>query len=249
MALFQYFASDKLVLLSAGAREVSALEAPELHGIVERLCQLADLPKPRIAMMDTSMPNAFATGRSPSKATICVTTGLMRTLDKPEIEAVLGHELAHVKNRDMTVITFASLFATMAAYILQVGMWFGFGGDQRDRRDGNAIILVYLVSLVVWAVSFMLLRALSRYREYAADRGSAILTGAPSHLASALLKIEGNMRRIPTQDLRQAQTMSAFYIMPAVGRDAIAELFSTHPSLEHRLARLRAMEQNMEKVS
>jgi heat shock protein HtpX len=242
-ALFQYFASDKLVLLSTGAHEVSAAQAPEVHRIVERLCQLADLPKPRIALMDTPMPNAFATGRSPKNATICVTTGLMRTLDGPEVEAVLGHELSHVKNRDMMVITFASLFATMASYIVQMGMWFGFGG--RGRRD-NSIAMAYLVALVVWALSFLLLRALSRYREYAADRGAAILTGAPSQLASALLKIEGNMRRIPNQDLRQAQTMNAFYIMPAVGRDAIAELFSTHPTLEHRLARLRALEQNME---
>ncbi len=249
MALFQYFGSDKLVLLSTGAHEVSAAQAPELHGIIERLCQLADLPKPRVAMMDSAMPNAFATGRSPKKATVCVTRGLMDTLDRPEVEAVLAHELAHVKNRDMTVITFASLFATMASYIVQMGMWFGFGGDDRDRRDGgNSIAMVYLVSVVVWAVSFVLLRTLSRYREYAADRGAAILTGSPSHLASALLKIEGRMRRIPSGDLRQAQAMSAFYIMPAVGRAAISELFSTHPSLEHRLERLRAMEQSMETV-
>ena len=251
MALFQYFASDKLVLLSTGAREVSAAEAPELHGMVERLCQLADLPKPRVALMDTPMPNAFATGRSPKQATVCVTTGLLQTLDRAELEAVMSHELSHVKNRDMMVITFASLFATMASFIVQTGMWFGFGGygnDRDDRDGGNAVILAYLVSLVVWVISFFLLRALSRYREYAADRGAAILTGAPSQLASALLKIEQamGMRRIPTQDLRQAQTMSAFFIMPAGGREAIAELFSTHPTLEHRLARLRALEQGME---
>jgi heat shock protein HtpX len=251
MALFQYFASDKLVLLSTGAHEVSAAEAPELYGIVERLCQLADLPRPRIAIMNTPMPNAFATGLSPKQATVCVTTGLLNTLDRPELEAVLGHELSHIKNRDMMIITFASLFATMASFIVQTGMWFGFGGfDGRGRRDGNAVVMAYLVSLLVWVVSFFLLRALSRYREYAADRGAAILTGAPSQLSSALLKIEQSMgmRRIPTQDLRQAQTMSAFYIMPVVGRDSIAELFSTHPTLEHRLARLRQLEQGMERV-
>lgn len=246
MLLFQYFFSDRLVLASTGAREVSRQEAPELHALVERLASLADLPKPRVAVVPTPVPNAFATGRSPSHAVVAVTTGLLERLDGPEVEAVLAHELSHIKNRDVAVMTIASFFATVASFIVQNFFFFGgaFSGDDREDR-GSAAILVYLVSLVVWLVSFFLINALSRYREYAADRGSAFLTGAPGQLSSALLKISGTMQRIPNRDLRQAEAMNSFFIIPALRGESLMELFSTHPSLEHRLAQLRELERQM----
>ncbi len=248
MVLFQYFVSDKLVLLSTGAREVSAQQEPELHRIITRLSQIADLPTPRIAIMDTMVPNAFATGRSPKHAVIAVTRGLTQLLEPQELESVLGHEMSHIKNRDMMVLTYASLFATVASFIVQVGAWTGFGIGNRNDRDGNnAAAVVFLVSAVVWAVSFFLLRALSRYREDAADRGSVLLTGSPSTMRSALIKVSGTMQRIPNNDLRTAQAMNAFFIVPQVKASA-TEIFSTHPSLEHRLARLEAMERNMNAV-
>jgi heat shock protein HtpX len=249
LVLFQYFASDKLVLLSTGAREVTPQEAPDLYRIVERLAQSADLPTPRVAIIETGMPNAFATGRSPKHAVIAVTRGLTRLLEPQELEAVLGHEMSHIKNRDMMVLTYASLFASVASFIVQIGMWtgFGFGYGDRDNRDDNAAVVVFLVSAVVWLVSFFLLRALSRYREYAADRGSVLLTGSPAVMRSALIKVSGVMQRIPNTDLRAAQSMNAFFIVPAV-KEAAIEVFSTHPSLEHRLARLEAMERNMNAV-
>lgn len=243
MLLVQYYMSDRMVLWSMGARLVERDEAPELHAIVERLAALADLPKPRVAVVDTAMPNAFATGRNASHAVVAVTTGLLQRLEPAELEAVLGHEMTHIKNRDMTVITLASFFASVASYITQMGLWFGFGFDDREERNGA--ILVYLASAVVWFLSFLLIQALSRYRELAADRGSAILTGSPSELASALLKISGQMERIPNRDLRQAEPMSAFFIIPAISRDSILELFSTHPSLEHRLAQLERLAEEM----
>lgn len=249
----QFFFSDKIVLWSMGAREVGPDEAPELHAIVERLSALADLPKPKLAMAANRMPNAFATGRSPKNAVVAVTTSLLERLDPPELEAVLAHELTHVRNRDVTVITLAGFFAVVAGFLMRflmyMGMGFGYGYDDDGEREGYGIILVWLVSLGVWVVSFVLIRALSRYREYAADRGSAILTGAPSRLASALVKISGTMERIPDRDLRQAEGMNAFFILPALRRASLAELLSTHPSLEHRLERLKAMEQEIEKVS
>ncbi|GAF26420.1 Zn-dependent protease with chaperone function [Moorella thermoacetica Y72] len=243
----QYYFSDRMVLWSMGAKEVSPREAPELHALVERLAALADLPKPRVAIVPTPMPNAFATGRNPANAVVAVTTGLMERLTPSELEAVLGHELTHVKNRDMTVLTLASFFATVASFIVQNFFYWGgaFGGG-RDRDERNNIMLVYLVSLVVWLVSYFLIRALSRYREFAADRGSAILTGSPGQLASALVKISGSMARIPTRDLRQAEAFNAFFIIPALNGNSIMELFSTHPSLERRLAYLRRLEQEME---
>jgi heat shock protein HtpX len=250
LVLFQYFASDKLVLLSTGAREVSAQEEPELHRIIERLAQIVDLPKPRVAIMETNVPNAFATGRSPKHAVIAVTRGIVTLLEPQELESVLAHEMSHIKNRDMMVLTYASLFASVASFIVQIGMWTGFGGGfgGRDDRDGNnSAAVVFLVSAVVWAISFFLLRALSRYREYAADRGSVLITGAPSTMRSALLKVSGTMQRIPNSDLRTAQAMNAFFIVPQV-KSAAVEIFSTHPSLEHRLARLEAMERNMNQV-
>ncbi|WP_324717102.1 zinc metalloprotease HtpX [Carboxydochorda subterranea] len=249
MLLVQYYFSDKMVLWSVGAREVSPAEAPELHDIVGRLAALADLPKPRLAIVPTDVPNAFATGRSPSAAVVAVTQGLMRRLSRPELEAVLAHEITHVRNRDVAVITLASFFATVAAFLTRQLMWMGYwgvpmGGGRRDDREGgtNAWIIIYLVSMLVYFVSYILIRALSRYREYAADRGAAYLTGAPSNLASALMKISGVMERIPAQDLRQAEALNAFFIIPAIKGSTIAELFSTHPSLENRLAYLRKLE-------
>lgn len=249
MLAAQYYLSDKLVLWSTGAREVSPAEAPELHDMVGRLAALADLPKPRVAIVPTDIPNAFATGRNPGNAVVAVTTGLMRRLSKPELEAVLAHEVTHIKNRDVAVITIASFFATVAAFLTRQLMWLGWwgvpmGGDRRDERGGGAYawVVVYLVSMLVYFISFLLIQALSRYREYAADRGAAYLTGAPSNLASALMKISGAMERIPTQDLRQAEALNAFFIIPALRGSSIAELFSTHPSLEKRLAYLRKLE-------
>jgi heat shock protein HtpX len=245
--LFQYFASDKLVLLSTGASIIDDQSEPDLHRIVQRLAQLADLPTPRLALMQTNVPNAFATGRSPKHAVIAVTSGLLRMLEPAELESVLGHEMTHIKNRDMMVLTYASLLASVAAFIVQVGMWTGFGG--RGRRGGNnSIALVFLASGVVWVVSFFLLRLLSRYREYAADRGSVLLTGSPAVMRSALIKVSGSASRIPSQDLRTAQTMNAFFIVPIGVKSAFGEIFQTHPTLEHRLARLEELERNMNAV-
>lgn len=245
MLAAQYYFSDQMVLWSAGARIVSPEEAPELHGMVDRLVAMADIPKPRVAIMHTAVPNAFATGRDPNHAVVAVTTGLLDRLDPPEIEAVLAHELTHIKNRDVFVMTLASFFATVAAFILRYAFWFGgMGGGRRDERGGgSAVAVVYLASLLVWVLSFFLIRALSRYREYAADRGAAILTGAPSQLASALTKISGTMSRIPQRDLRQAEALNAFYIIPALSGQSFMELLSTHPSLENRLAYLRRLEE------
>jgi heat shock protein HtpX len=236
----QYYFSDKLVLTSVGARVIDAAQSPELYGIVQRLAQQADLPMPRVAIVDNRMPNAFATGRGPRHAVVAVTTGLLNTLTNPEIEAVLAHEMTHIRNRDMVVMTMAQSFAAVAAFNVQVGFWFGIGGDRgRDNNNGFAIIL--LVSILVALISKMLVLALSRYREYAADRGSAILTGSPEQLASALLRITGTMQRIPNQDLREAQPLSALFIA-APTKATFFELFSDHPSVEKRIARLQAFE-------
>jgi heat shock protein HtpX len=240
----QYFFSDKLVLASSGARVVSAQEAPELHAMIDRLVQQADLPKPTVAVINSSVPNAFATGRSPSAAAVAVTTGLLNTLDARELEGVLAHELTHVKNRDMTVMTIASFFATVAQFIMRMGFW--GGGYSNRRRDGASIAFVYLASLVVWIISFFLIRALSRYREFAADRGAALLTGSPSSLQSALLKISGRMERIPTGDLREMEALNAFFIIPTDLKNSLFELFSTHPSLERRIAYLEQLQREME---
>ena len=241
--LAQLFFSDRLALYSMGAKEVSEEEYPELHAAVGRLSQQADLPKPKIAVADSRVPNAFATGRSQKSATVAVTTGLLRTLDRDELEGVLAHELAHVKNRDVMVMTIASFLSTVAFMIVRWGWWFGGGGN---RREGGAPVLVaILVSLVVWIVSFLLIRALSRYREYAADRGGAIITGEPSALASALLKISGRMESVPREDLREQSEMNAFFIIP-IKSDFIGRLFSTHPSTDRRVERLRELEREME---
>jgi heat shock protein HtpX len=239
----QWFFSDRLTLWSMGAKEVEKEEYPQLHAAVERLSQQADLPKPTVAVADSGVPNAFATGRSRSKAAVCVTTGLMKTLDQEEMEGVLAHELAHVKNRDMMVMTFAGLLSTLAFMIVRWG-WL-FGGGRNRQGGGGGMIAAIAISLVVWIVSFLLIRTLSRYREYAADRGAAIITGQPSALASALQKISGNVDRIPEDDLREQSEMNAFFIIPLKG-GTITKLFSTHPPTEKRIERLRDLEREME---
>ena len=248
--LVQYFTSDKIALASMGAHEVTAAEAPELHAIIERLCIQANVPMPRVAIADTPMPNAFAVGRSPSTATVCATTGLLGMLEPPELEAVLAHELTHVLNRDVMLMTIASFFASIAAFIVQTGFLFGgfggFGGDNQDD-NGPGFFIVVLVSGLVYVVSFVLIQALSRYREFAADRGSAILTGRPSALISALMKISNRMDLIPQRDLRAASgELAAFYIFPPKAKQSIASLFSTHPPLEARIAQLERLEAQLQ---
>ncbi|SEL69257.1 zinc metalloprotease HtpX [Streptacidiphilus jiangxiensis] len=241
----QFWFSDKIAAFSMGAREVSPQEYPELHGTIDRLCALADMPKPRVAVADTDMPNAFATGRNEKNAVVCVTTGLMRRLEPEELEGVLAHELSHVAHRDVAVMTIAGFLGVLAGIITRVGLQFGmFGGfNDRDNRDNDntavAAIVVIAVSAIVYAISFLLTRLLSRYRELSADRSAALLTGRPSALASALTKVTGDIAAIPTQDLRKAQPYNAFYFAPALSaREVAANAFSTHPSLEQRLEQL-----------
>lgn len=254
VAASQLFLSDKIVLWASGARLINPQQAPELHQIVSRLSQLADLPTPKLAWINTRLPNAFAIGKSPKNSVIAVTRGLVERLDSTELEAVLAHELTHIKNRDVSVMSLASFFAMVAAFIVQRFFFLGFAMEGGDRRGGGrnggggqAMILIWLASLVVWAISYLLIRTLSRYREYAADRGSAILTGHPGYLASALEKIQSSMRMVPTRDLRQAESMNAFFIFPAVRKNSAMEIFATHPTLEHRLHRLELLQQQMEK--
>ena len=240
----QYFYSDKMILMSMGAKIVSESEEPELHQIVSRLCAIAGLPMPRIAIVNTSMPNAFATGRNQKNAVVAVTTGIMQQLNRSELEAVLAHELTHVKNRDMMVITIATFLSSIAQILVRFLPFFG-GGGSRNRDSGGGFVVMFVVSLVVWIVSFILIRALSRYREFAADRGSAIITGQPSNLASALMKISG--AKVPTQDLRKVEgPVSALFIVPAISGSSIMNLFSTHPTLEARIEALKNIEREME---
>ena len=243
LTLAQLFLSDKLALASVGAKEVSPEEAPGLHAMIERLCIQADLPKPRIAVADTSVPNAFAMGRSQKSATVCCTTGIMNTLSPSELEGVMAHELSHVKNRDVLIMTIASFFASVAAMMMQFGLFFG-GGRRSD--DSPAFAIVLLASLVVYVVSFFLMLALSRYREFAADRGASIITGRPSALASALVKISTAMQRVPTQDLREAERMNAFFIVPASVKGSIKSLFATHPPMEKRIEALQRLEAQLQ---
>jgi heat shock protein HtpX len=238
LALFQLFGSDKLALRAMGAREVSPAEAPELHAMIDRLCVQADLPKPKVAVADTRMPNAFALGRSPKNATVCATTGIMDLLSPAELEGVMAHELTHVANRDVLVMTLAAFFATIAAYIVQFGFFFGGGDDD----DNPSFMVLFLVSIGVYIVSFFLMQALSRYREFAADRGAALITGRPSALASALQRISSGMARIPQRDLRATQELSAFYIFPPGAGKSIAGLFATHPPMEKRIDALMRLE-------
>jgi heat shock protein HtpX len=237
----QLFFSDKLALAAMGAKEVSPKDAPGLHAMIERLCIQADLPKPRIAVADTHVPNAFACGRSQKSATVCATTGIMSVLSPSELEGVMAHELSHVKNRDVLIMTIASFFASIAAIIMQFGFFFGGSDD-----DNPSFAIVLLVSFVVYIVSFFLMLALSRYREFAADRGAAIITGRPSALSAALVKISGAMQRVPTQDLRQAERMNAFFIVPASVKNSVQTLLSTHPPMEQRIARLQQLETQLQ---
>jgi heat shock protein HtpX len=243
LLLLQLFASDKLAMATMGVKEVSPAEEPELHGIVERLCVQADLPKPRVCVMETSMPNAFAMGRSRKSTTVCATRGILEMLSPAELEGVMAHELTHVINRDVMVMTLASFFASLAALILQFSFFFGGGGDREEEED---LFLVVIASVVVYAISFLLLRALSRYREFAADRGGAVLTGRPSALASALLKISGTIERVPSQDLRSAEGLSAFFIIPARAKKSLLNIFADHPPLEQRLAALQRLEAQLQ---
>jgi heat shock protein HtpX len=241
--LVQYFAADKLALRAMGAREVTPAEAPELHAMIERLCVQADLPKPRIAVADTQMPNAFAMGRSQKHSTVCATTGIMSLLSPAELEGVMAHELTHIANRDVMIMTIASFFASIASMITQFGFMFG-GGGYDDEDSGPSWLVVMLVSLVVYVISFLLMQALSRYREFAADRGAAVITGRPSALSSALLKISGINERIPAKDLRAAGELQAFFISPLGGR--IGGLFATHPPMEKRIEALSRLEAQLQ---
>jgi len=235
----QWYFSDSIAQRGMGARLVTPAEAPELHAVIDRLCALADMPKPRVAIARTELPNAFATGRSPDRAVVCATTGLLRRLDERELEGVLSHELSHVAHRDVTVMTIASFVGVLAGFLTRMAMWGGMGGRRRDSNSALVFLVVLVVSVAVYALSFILIRTLSRYRELAADRAGAYLTGAPSALASALTKISGEMGRIPTRDLREAEAFNAFFFAPAVaGGFSLSSMFSTHPSLEKRLDQL-----------
>jgi heat shock protein HtpX len=238
----QYFFSDKLVLMSSGAKIVTPEQAPRLHAIVDRLCAETGLPKPRVAIVPTDVPNAFATGRSQRHSVIAATQGLLNRLNEDEIVAVLAHELSHVKNRDMAVMTIASFLSTVAYFFI---MSFAYGGYRGDRRNSGGLIIVYILSMFVYVASLLLTRLLSRYRELAADRGSALITGRPSWLISALLKISGQMERMPRQDLRSEEGLNQFFIVPAISGRSIFELFATHPSLEKRIRQLEKLERTM----
>jgi heat shock protein HtpX len=250
LAFFQYWTSAKLALAAAGAKIVSPEEAPDLHAMVERLCAMADLPKPQVAVVDTNVPNAFATGRNPQHAVVAVTTGLWRRLEPQEVESVLAHELSHVANRDVLVMTIASFFAMLAALLtrfgLYAGMFGGFGGGNRNNNNNQVVwLIVFAVSVVVYAISFILIRTISRYREYAADRGSALITGAPENLMSALQKISSGITQIPQQDLREVAGMNAFFIIPTNWRTQMSEWMMDHPPLEKRLAALSEIARDM----
>lgn len=245
--LIQYFASAKIALFSMKATVVTEEQAPRVHGLVDRLCALADMPKPLVAIADTDIPNAFATGRSPKHAVVCVTTGILRRLDDPEMEAVLSHELSHVAHRDVAVMTVASFLGMVAGLITRLAFYADIFGDE----NGNSALIdmaVMLISAIIYAISFLLIRALSRYRELLADRSGAILIGRPSLLKSALIKITGSMGQIPTKDIRAASHFNAFFFTPALSKDSLSlsNLFSTHPTLEKRIAELDALEAKMQ---
>jgi heat shock protein HtpX len=241
----QYWFSDRIALYAMRGRIVTPEEAPELHGVIDRLCALADMPKPAVAIADSDFPNAFATGRSPSKAVVCVTTGLLRRLETEELEGVLAHELSHVAHRDVAVMTIASFLGVLAGLMTRMALWGGVGRN-RDQNTAAIVLIVVLVSALVYVLSFMLTRALSRYRELAADRAAAELTARPSALASALTKVSGDIARIPTRDLRKAEAFNAFFLVPAVAKGvSISSLFSTHPTLERRLDQLASISRRL----
>ncbi len=245
---FQFFASDKLALHAMGAQKVSPQEAPELHAMIERLCVQADIPKPAIAVVNTPMPNAFAMGRSQKHATVCATTGILQLLEPSELEGVMAHEITHIVNRDVAIMTLASFFASIASMIVQFGFFFGGNAYGGDDDDNPSMAVVILVSMAVWVVSFFLMQALSRYREFAADRGAAVITGRPSALSSALMKLSGTMERIPQTDLRAHSEMNAFYIVPPRVKSSLFNLFSTHPPMEKRIAALSKLEAQLQGV-
>jgi heat shock protein HtpX len=245
MAVFQYFTSDKLALRASGAKVVEPEQAPELHAMVERLCAMSDLPKPRVAIIDTEVPNAFATGRSPKHAAVAVTTGLMNRLDPQELEGVLAHELSHVKNRDVRTMTMASFFAMVAALITRFAIYGGIFGGRREDNGPPVWLILLVVSWLTYILSWILIQFISRYREYAADRGAAIMTGAPEYLMSALQKIASQMSMIPQRDLREVQGMNAFFIIPTDWKKRGSELFMSHPPLEKRLAALSQIAREM----
>ena len=247
LAFVQYYTSDKIALAASRAKVVDREQAPELHDMVERLCAMADLPKPRIAVIPTDMPNAFATGRNPKNSVVAVTEGLWYRLSKPEVEAVLAHELSHIGNRDVAIMTVSSFFAMVAALLMRIGLFGGMfgGGGGRDRGGPPIWLIMFLVSMVTYVVSYVLILMISRYREYAADRGAALITGAPENLMSALQRIAGQIAQIPQRDLREVQGMNAFFIVPTNVKSSFAELFMTHPPLEKRLARLAEISREM----
>jgi heat shock protein HtpX len=244
MILAQWYFSDKIVLWSSGARIISREEYPRLHEIVERLSTNNRLPKPKVAMVNSNVPNAFATGKSPKSSLVAVTTGLLDLLDDDELEAVIGHELTHVRSRDVLILTLASVFSTVAWYLMQFGFYGGLQTRNRNSAGSGAIVL--LVAIVTWVVSFLIIRAISRYREYSADRGGAIMTGKPDKLASALLKISGKIKAIPPDELKNVQKLNAFFIIPALSGSSIANLFSSHPPVEKRVQKLKEMKDGIE---
>jgi heat shock protein HtpX len=249
MILLQWYFSDKIVIWSSGAKIVTRDQYPRLHDVIERIIARNSLPKPKIAVINTRMPNAFATGKGKHSSVVAVTTGLLDLLDTEELEGVLAHELTHIRNRDVLVLTLASLFSTVAWYLMQFGfyggMGYGYGYGSRDRNNTGGLAIVVIVAMLTWVVSFLIIRAISRYREFAADRGSAQMTGKPAKLANALMKISGNMQRMPTKDLRQAEGLNAFFIIPAMSGSTIVNLFSTHPPVEKRIQKLMEMEASM----
>lgn len=246
MILAQWYFSDRIVLWSSGAKVVTREQYPELHETVEKIVARNNLPKPKIAVMNTRMPNAFATGKSPKSSVVAVTTGLLESLEPEEVEGVIAHELTHIRNRDVMVLTLASIFSTVAFYLMMFGFYGGMGYGGRSRSNaGGATAIILIVALVTWLVSFLIIRAISRYREFAADRGSAQMTGKPAKLASALRKISGDMRRMPTNELQKVEGFNAFFIIPALSGSSIANLFSTHPPVEKRIEKLMEMEAYM----
>jgi heat shock protein HtpX len=251
MILLQWYFSDKIVLWSSGAKIVTRDQYPQLHDVIERIVARNSLPKPKIAVINTRMPNAFATGKGKRSSVVAVTTGLLDLLDTEELEGVLAHELTHIRNRDVLVLTLASLFSTVAWYLMQFGFYggmgygYGYGYGGRDRNNAGGLAIVVIVAMLTWLVSFLIIRAISRYREFAADRGSAQMTGKPAKLANALMKISGNMQRMPTKDLRQVEGLNAFFIIPAMSGSTILNLFSTHPPVEKRIQKLMEMEASM----
>lgn len=241
MILAQWYFSDRIVMWSSGAKLVTREQQPKLYGMVERIAKINGLPMPKVAIMNTQVPNAFATGKSKKSSLVAVTTGIMNVLDDEELEGVIAHELAHIKHRDVLVLTLASMFSTVAYFLMHYALFGTMFGGMYGRRDGGGMILVLVVAGITWFVSFIIIRAISRYREFAADRGGAQMTGRPDMLASALLKISGSMRRVPQKQLKDVESMNAFFIIPALSGDTLSRLFSTHPPVEERVRRLREM--------